>query len=210
MRMSQVLTCFAMTVGLLSGTAFAAKADHSNEPITSHSESFVPGMAALPPQASNDVIAAKGGKGKPTQVPTATPEPTEVPPGGGSLGDMYVSWVTVTYGSTQDTYGHCKAGIVDANGMLIEGAEVTFEVTDPWAGFYSATTVEQTPGLGNIFAAFTLRSRERYSCGKRGIPETWTCTVTDVYHFDYTYAPELNLETSDSDTCSDGPVAATR
>lgn len=185
------LTCALLLVAALSFSAHASGED---------------GPAAQP--AASDVLLGKGGNGggKPTEVPTATPEPTEVPPGGGALGDMHVSFLTVTYGSTYDTYGTCNAGIVDSDGQWIDGAVVTFEVTDPWAGTYSATTMEQTPGLGNIFASIGFRSRERNSCGKRGIPENWTCTVKDVYHFDYTYAPGLNSATTGSDTCTDGPV----
>ena len=155
--------------------------------------------------AATGAQAAKGGGGKPPKDPTAapTPEPTEVPAGGGSLGEMHVDFMVVTYGSTQDTYGVCRAAIVDSDGNRIDGVQVTFDTTDPFVG---TNTVTQTLGENGDQARLEQRRRERYSCGKRGIPQTFSCTVTDVYHVDYNYAPELNLETTDSDTCLDDPV----
>ncbi len=74
-------------------------------------------------------------------------------------------------------------------------------MTAPFAGEYTAVTQEQTPGVGNIYARVEKRKKGRYACGKRGNPTEMTCAVVDVSHFDYTYAPELNVETTETDRC---------
>jgi hypothetical protein len=134
-----------------------------------------------------------GGGGGGGPQPTATPEPCSGCP------EMHVDFMVVTYGSTQDTYGVCRASIVDEFGSSIDGVDVTFDLSEPFAGQY---TVTQVLGQNGDQARLEQRRRERYSCGKRGIPETMTCTVVGVYHPDYTYTPSLNNETTDSDSCS--------
>lgn len=166
---------------------------------------LVPSLFAGILLAHAGVVAAHhspGHGGGPGAGPTPTPEPTPIPCEG--CPEMHVAFLVTSYGSTSnDTYGSCRAGIVDAAGSLLEGVDVTFEMTAPWEGQYTTTTVELNSGFGNYQAQVVNRKPDKNACGKRGNPVTMTCTVVGVYHPEYTYTPALNLETSETDSCND-------
>lgn len=197
MRNTRLLVSLMMTLGLLVGAARVANADPTSSEATGVEAATEAGNGSFHSMARGEVVNRKG---KPPKGPTATPVPTAVPCSG--CPEMHVSFVVASYGSTQDTYGICRAGIVDGNGDLLEGVDVTIAMTDPFAGQYTATTMELNPGLGNYQARIEQRNSKRYSCGKRGNPETMTCTVVGASHPDYSYTPGLNVQSSDTDSCN--------
>ena len=207
MKSIRIITGSLMGLVLLAGLALAANADVSGSVLNASGLQSEAEMVVIQPEAAGEELNGRGGGGKPPKNPTATPEPTATPVGCVGCPEMHVSFITVSYGSTQDTYGSCRVGIVDASENLLEGVEVTMELTAPFAGQYVDTTVERNPGYGNYQAQVVQRKSGRNACGKRGNPETMTCTVVGVYHPDYTYTPSLNVETSDTDSCADGPVS---
>lgn len=200
MRNKRLLTSLMMTLGLLAGAASITSADPSGSVVDAAAADSDVGQVSFHPVAGGETVNGKGG-GKPPTAPTATPEPTPVPCTG--CPEMHVSVVVASYGSnSNDTYGSCRAAIVDAGGNLLEGVDVTIEKTDPWAGQYTGTTFELDPGLANYQVRIVHRKPDKNACGKRGNPETMTCTVVGAYHPDYTYTPGLNVQSSDTDSCN--------
>jgi hypothetical protein len=135
----------------------------------------------------------------PTATPTTAPQPTPTAVPCTDCPEMHVLVMHVAGWTVQGgTKANCRVFIEDGEGNLIDGAAVDIA----WSGAVSGTDTKLTmphPELGQDTPSAVFTSPKGPAC-KGGNPSVvYTCTVTNVSHRDYTYAPELNNETTDSD-----------
>ncbi len=119
----------------------------------------------------------------PTPEPTATPTPTPTPVGG----TMHVSDITpnlIDLGRGQKR-PDALITIVDENNNPVSGASVTGTFT----GAVNETVTADTDATG-VAELITL--------GQANAPCKYTICVDDVVHASYTYDPNANVETCDS------------
>ncbi|RLI47948.1 MAG: hypothetical protein DRO73_10610 [Candidatus Thorarchaeota archaeon] len=111
--------------------------------------------------------------------------------GGDSSVAMYVqdiSWdEVIIHGRIARTDLYCYVTVVDTNGDVIAGAEVTIDWTHPDGSVVRMTVTTDSNGVAT-FAQSDVGSG------------THTVTVVDVTEASHTYDPSLNLETTDSYT----------
>ena len=145
---------------------------------------------------SMSVQAGKGGGGKPPKDPTPVPEPTAVPCD--DCPAMHLSVVNAVYFEEGSGLRQaCNVEVRDAMGAQVDGADVTAVMTGDWEATLTETTADQ--GNSDFYAVFGPRDRNG-RCGKKGLG-SFTCTVTDVTHSDFTYVPASNTEDSETQSC---------
>ncbi len=109
--------------------------------------------------------------------------------GGGSSSVMYVqdiSWEeTIIHGRYPQTDLSCMVTVVDTDGNVLSGVEVSIDWTHPDGTVVSLVATTDSNGV----AVFTQTNVDS---------GTHTVTVTELTKTDYTYDSSLNVETTDS------------
>ena len=130
--------------------------------------------------------------------PTATPEPTATPVPCSGCPSIHIGAVHAGGGEIQGgTEGICRVIINDAAGNQIAGATVDIAWTGAYEGTDSGITTPFTDPVGPTQALFRVETSKR--CKGKNPSVIFTCSVTGVFHPDYTYVPGNNVQDTDSD-----------
>ncbi len=202
MQSIKFLTSLLISLGMLSGAAYAASTDASGALVDSDGRSNDAIQIHFEQSGGSEVVLGKGGKGGGGGgggSPTATPQPTPIPCTGCPA--MYVSVVTARYldigkGKLRQI---CDVEIRDESGNQVSGAFVTAQMTNDWVATLTEITQEQQYGPDDQFARFGPRDFKA-RCGSGGI-DAFTCTVVDVTHESFTYDPGLDITDTSTASC---------